>query len=100
MLKRIIFENFSLKFLFTLRVFARNLLRGNRRRNTFCILFWCLVWGLNSGFTDFIYNFKMWNFCIGTLKRMLTFQCIRHGPGDIVLVCYTRALSLILSAKK
>ena len=38
--------------LFTLRVFARNLLRGNRRRNTFCILFCCLVWGSNPGFTS------------------------------------------------
>ena len=34
--------------LFTFRIFARNLLRGNRRRNIFCILFWCL--GLNPGF--------------------------------------------------
>ena len=30
--------------LFTLRVFTRNLLRGNSRRNTFCILCWCLAW--------------------------------------------------------
>ena len=37
---------------FTHRVFARNLLRGNYRRNTFCILFWCLVWGSNPGFTS------------------------------------------------
>ena len=46
------FEKLSKGFLFTLRVFARNLLRGNRRRNTFCILFWCLAWGLNPGFTS------------------------------------------------
>ena len=38
--------------LFTLRVFARILLRENRRRNTFCILFWCLAWGSNSTFTS------------------------------------------------
>ena len=25
---------------------ASNLLRGNRRGNTFCILFWCLTWTL------------------------------------------------------
>ena len=35
-------RNFSWQFLFTLRVFGRNLLRGNRRRNTFRILFWLL----------------------------------------------------------
>ena len=36
--------------LFTLRVFAGNLLRGNLRSNTFCILFWCLTWSSNPGF--------------------------------------------------
>ena len=44
--------NFSWQFLFTLRVFARNLLRENRRRNTFRILLWCLVWGSNPGFSS------------------------------------------------
>ena len=40
--KQIFFlRNFSLQFLFTLRVFARNLLRGNRRRKTVRIPFWC-----------------------------------------------------------
>ena len=38
--------------LFTLRVFARNLMRGNRRRNIFFhISFWCLTWHTNPGFT-------------------------------------------------
>ena len=34
------------------RVFARNLLRGNRKWNTFRILFWCLAWSLNFGHTS------------------------------------------------
>ena len=38
---RFFFFKFSWQFLFTLGVFARNLLRGNRRRNTFCIFY---VW--------------------------------------------------------
>ena len=38
--------------LITLRVSARNLLKGNRRINTFCISFWCLAWASNSGFTS------------------------------------------------
>ena len=38
--------------LYTLRVFARNLLRGNRRKNTFRISFWCLAWGSNPGFSS------------------------------------------------
>ena len=33
--------------LFSIRVFAKNLLRGNRRKN---VSFWCLTWGTNSGF--------------------------------------------------
>ena len=36
--------------LFILRVFAKILLRGNRRRNIFCILFSYQAWGSNPGF--------------------------------------------------
>ena len=50
--RQLFWETFHSRFLFTLRVFARNLLRGNRRRNTFCILFRCLAWGSNPGFTS------------------------------------------------
>ena len=45
-------RNFSWQFYSTLRVFPRNLLRGNYRRNTFRILFWCLAWSLNPGFSS------------------------------------------------
>ena len=45
-------EKLFMAILFTLRVFARNLLRGNRRRNTFLISFWCLAWGSNPGFSS------------------------------------------------
>ena len=48
--ERQIWETFLGNFIFALRVFARNLLRGNRRRNTFRISFWCLAWDLNTGF--------------------------------------------------
>ena len=37
--RQISLETFNGIFYFILRVFARNLLRGNPRRNTFCILF-------------------------------------------------------------
>ena len=37
--ERQIFEKVFMAILFTLRVFARNLLKGNRRRNIFRILF-------------------------------------------------------------
>ena len=46
------FEKLFMPMLFTLRVFARNLLRGNRRRNTFRISFWCLAWDTNPGFSS------------------------------------------------
>ena len=48
--ERLIFwETFSWQ-VYLFRVFVRNLLRGNHRKNTFCILFWCLAWGSNPGF--------------------------------------------------
>ena len=47
-------ETFHGNFYFILRVFGRNLLRGNRRRNTFRILFWCLALGSNPGFSSHI----------------------------------------------
>ena len=49
--QQIYWETFSWPGDFTFRVFARNLLRGNRRRYTFRILLWCLVWGSNTGFS-------------------------------------------------
>ena len=48
----IFFEKLFMAILFTLRVFVRNLLRGNHRKNAFCILFWCLACGWNTGFTS------------------------------------------------
>ena len=45
-------RNFSWQFYCTLRVVARNLLKGNRRRNTFLISFWCLAWDSNPGFSS------------------------------------------------
>ena len=40
---RFFWETFHGNFIYFSRVFARNLLRGNRRRNTFRISFWCLA---------------------------------------------------------
>ena len=45
-------ETFHGNFIFTLKVYARIPLRGNRRRNTFCILLWCLTWRLNPSLTS------------------------------------------------
>ena len=46
------FEKLFMGILFTIRVFTRNLLRRNRRRNIFHIFsFRCLTWGLNQGLT-------------------------------------------------
>ena len=46
------FEKLFMAILFTLRIFVCNLLRGNHRINIFCILFWCLAWGSNPGFSS------------------------------------------------
>ena len=47
--RQIFWETFRDNFIFTFRVFARNLLRGNRRRNIMRILFW---WGSNPGLSS------------------------------------------------
>ena len=48
--RQIFSRSFSWQFYLRFRVIARILLRGNQRRNTFCILFWCLAWGSSPGF--------------------------------------------------
>ena len=50
--RQIFYEKHFTAILFTLRIFARNLLRGDRRRNTFRISFWCLAWDSNPGFSS------------------------------------------------
>ena len=50
--ERQISEKLFMAILFTLRVFERNLLTGNRRRNTFRISFWCPAWDSNPGFSS------------------------------------------------
>ena len=50
--RQIFEETFHGNFIWLSRVFARNLLRGNRRRNTFRISFWCLAWDSNPGFSS------------------------------------------------
>ena len=71
--RQIFWETFHSN-LFTLRVFARNLLRGNRRRNIFRISFWRLAWNTNPVFSsykpthylldhgDFIWKIRLWRF--------------------------------------
>ena len=61
----------------TLRVFARNLLRGNRQRNTFCILFW----GSNSGFTA---N-KPTHFLHGDYNLLLTIENRRSLVSSVLV---------------
>ena len=80
--RQIFWETFRGNFLFTLRVFARNLLRGNRRRNTFYILFWCLALGSNHGFTSnkptlFLLDYGEFN--LNTFHKLLRFQFIKYS---------------------
>ena len=45
-------RSFSWQFYLLLRVFAKNLLRGSRRRSIFIFSLEFLAWGLNSGLTS------------------------------------------------
>ena len=49
--RQIFWETFHDNFIYS-QSFARNLLRGNRRRNIFRISFWCLAWNSNPGFSS------------------------------------------------
>ena len=46
--RQIFWETFHGNFIYS----QSNLLRGNRRRNTFRISFWCLAWDSNPGFSS------------------------------------------------
>ena len=50
--RQIFWESFSWQLYLPSEFFARNLLRANRRRNNFRILFWCLAWGSTPGFSS------------------------------------------------
>ena len=50
--RKIFWRKLSWQFYLILWVFVRNLLGGNRRRNTFRILFWCLAWASNPSFSS------------------------------------------------
>ena len=47
-----ILDKLYISIFFTLKVFARNLLRGSRLRNIFIFPFWYLMWGINPRFTS------------------------------------------------
>ena len=58
--KRQIFEKFSWQVYSTLRVFARNMLRGNSRRNIFSfhISFCCLTWDKSNKPTYYLLDYS------------------------------------------
>ena len=70
-------RNFSWQFLFTLRVFARNLLRGNRRRNTFRILFRCLAWARTLAFR-LISQYTYWPYDLVAIIHDAPHHCNRR----------------------
>ena len=82
------FEKLFMGILFILRVFARNLLKGNRRRNNFRISFWCLTWDSNPGFDllsthylldhgDFSTGIRMFNICVLSLSNQKKYNLSR-----------------------
>ena len=50
--RQIFWETFHGNFYLLSEFFARNLLRGNPRRYTFRISFWCLAWDSNPDFSS------------------------------------------------
>ena len=81
--RRIFWEIFHGKFLFTLRVFAKNLLRGNRRWSTFRIFFLCLAWDSNLGFSS----------------NKPTHYLLNHGEGVELVVAQVYKNQLLIKTR-
>ena len=77
-----IFEKLFIAILFTLRVFARNLLRESRWRSIFIFSFWCLNSGLTSNKpTDYLLDY-------GDLKKKLQLRYIYiHNIASVRNYC-------------
>ena len=89
-------RNYFMAGLFTLIVFARNLLRGNRRKNTFRILFWCLAWDSDPGFTSnkpkyYLLDHSGETFMIANS----VWAAIYHKLFHLTVSCMTKLLSSI-----
>ena len=84
------FEKLFMPILFTLRVFARNLLRGNRQRNTFRILFLmsghCLILQANLIHSPLHY--------VAREIRTCNWLCCRHFVGLKLRSLYIHMCSL------
>ena len=97
------FEKLFMAILFTLRVFARNLLRENRQRNTFRILFWCPAWDSNPGFSSnkpTHYLLDHGDFIMLTLRYRILFdaKCIKieGAPLQILITNLVHTLVRLL----
>ena len=79
-------EELFLVISFTFRLFARNLLRRNRRKNTFRISSWCLAWGSNPGFSSWPKKKKKKkNWCVIHSKLVV---CIYINIARIIAIVF------------
>ena len=100
-----IFEKlFHGRILCILGIFAGNLLRQNRRRNTFCILFWCLAWGLKPGLTSnkpthYLLDYGDFLYLVSTIVRTILCAAIYNlkCPTIVCLVLYSSYTSVRVS---
>ena len=74
--RQIFFEKFFMGILFILWVFATNLVWGNRWRNTFCFLFWCLAWGQCDHFSIFAARFSIFYFDLAANLQFIIWHFI------------------------
>ena len=82
------FVNLFISILFALRVLVGNLLRENRQRNSFRILFWCLAWGSNPGFSSNKPTHYLWLWLCQKPKMIIpwgTFVLFIHIFSYVVL---------------
>ena len=95
------FEKLFMAILFNLRAFARNLLRGNRRRNTFHISFWRLVWDSNPGFssnkpTHYLLDHGDLNTVF--FRNKLVFHFSQHFLFTILIITFFLSVSFVVTS--
>ena len=71
--RQIFWETFHGNFIYY-QSFTRNLLRGNRRRNTFCSLFWYLAWPVQMSMSNKTTHYPLDYGDFNILKRCLKYS--------------------------
>ena len=98
--RQIFLKNFSGQFNYS-QSFCQKSTERKSPKNTFCILFWCLYWGSNPGFTSNKPTYYLLNYSDFTIPSRVSFSidfCLMLN--DYVTVLPNDFLNILLESKK